>query len=247
MKIDYGDYKFTFREIVMYSTMGAGLIALIAYVFYRSAAAFFLLLPAMYYYMKMKKRELMEKRKKELGMQFREAILAVSTALGAGYSVENSFVEAEKDLRNLYGRHAAITREFSYISGRLSANETLEGILKDLAKRSGIEDIKDFSDVFNTAKKTGGDMVSIIRKSAFHISDKIEVKREIDTLMSSKKMEQNIMNVVPIMIILYVGVNSPGFLDALYHNFVGAAVMTVCLFVYLSAYFMAKKIVSIEV
>lgn len=247
MKIDYGVYRFSFREIIMYGAMGTGIIALIAYVFYRSVIAFILLLPGLVYYMKMKKAELMEKRKKELGMQFREAILAVSTALGAGYSVENSFIEAEKDLRNLYGKSAAITSEFSYIAGRLSANETLEGILKDLAVRSGIEDIKDFSDVFNTAKKTGGDMVSIIRKSAFHISDKIEVKREIDTLMSAKKMEQGIMNVVPVMIILYVSFNSPGFLDALYHNITGAIVMSVCLFLYLSAYTMAKKIVSIEV
>ncbi len=246
-KIRYDSYTFSAREFVTCLCTGLGGAALVAYLFYRSLVAFILFLPAVLLYMKRQKRVLMEKRKGEVALQFREAIMAVSASLGAGYSVENAFIEAGKDLGTLFGKDAPIVMEFKNLAGRLGANETLEVILEDLAERSGSQDIRDFADVFVTAKRTGGDLVSIIRKSAAHIGDKIEVRRDIETLMSAKKMEQKVMNAIPFFIILYVSINSPGFLDALYHNVIGVAVMTGCLGAYAGALLLADKIVSIEV
>ena len=245
--IDYEKYKMSPRELLTYLLLGIGADAMVSYLFYRSIIAFAIFLPGVLIFLKKKKEELAAKRRRETALQFREAIMAVSASLGAGYSVENAFIEAAKDLKNMFGKKAPIVIEFRSMAGRLGANETLETILADLAARSGSEDIKDFADVFITAKRTGGDLVSIIRKSAFHIGDKIEVKRDIETLMSAKKMEQNVMNAVPFFIILYVSINSPGFLDSLYHNPLGVAVMTGCLGAYAGAFLLAKKIVSIEV
>ena len=245
--IRYDSYRFSPREFLICLLTGTGMAALTAYLFYRSFIAFLLFLPGVWLYMKKQRGVLMEKRKSEVALQFREAIMAVSASLGAGYSVENAFIEASKDLGTLFGKDAPIVLEFKNIAGRLGANETLEVILEDLAARSGAADIRDFADVFVTAKRTGGDLVSIIRKSASHIGDKIEVRRDIETLMSAKKMEQKVMNVIPFFIILYVSLNSPGFLDSLYHNLIGILVMTGCLLAYGGALLLAEKIVSIEV
>ena len=239
--------KTNIREMCLYILTGTGLASLIAYLFYRSFIAFILLLFAMPAYIGYQKKRAARKRKKELALQFKDAILAVSSSLSAGYSVENAFIQSIEDLKNLYGKKAPIVIEFSNIAGRLNINEPLEDILFDLADRSDSADIRDFADVFVIAKRNGGDMVSIIRRTAYHISDKIEVARDIDTLMSAKKMEQRIMNVVPFMIILYVSISSPGFLDALYHNIIGIPVMTACLAAYGFAIYLSEKIISIEV
>lgn len=180
-------------------------------------------------------------------MQFREAILAVSASLNSGYSIENAFCEAGKDMEVLYGKKEMIVKELRLLSGRLSANETLESILLDFSERSGLEDIRDFTQIFVTAKRSGGNLNEIIRRASHHISEKIEVKREIDTLMSAKKMEQKIMNIVPFLMLLYINFSSPGFLDVLYGNMAGFLIMTMCLAVYAAAYGTAQKIVSIEV
>ena len=66
-------------------------------------------------------------------------------------------------------------------------------------------------------------------------------------MISSKKMEQKIMNMVPFLIIFYIGTTSKGFFDVLYHNVIGVIVMTVCLFFYGTAYLFSKRIVEIEV
>lgn len=66
-------------------------------------------------------------------------------------------------------------------------------------------------------------------------------------MISAKKMEQKIMNLVPFLIIFYIGTTSKGFFDVLYHNLVGVVVMTVCLVFYGAAWRFSKKIVEIEV
>ena len=221
--------------------------ALIAFIFYRSIIPFILFSPFYIKYRVYRKNTYERKKKSELSGQFRESILSVSNALNAGYSVENAFVEAYSDMDQMYGDDAAITREYRIIAKRLKNNESIELIMADFAERSGIEDIKDFADVFSAAKRSGGDMTKIIKRAASNISDKIDVKREIDTLMSSKKYEQRIMEIVPFAIIGYLGITSPGFLDILYHNTTGIAVMTVCLLIYAAGFYLAERIISIEV
>lgn len=247
VKINYQKYIFSKQEWVLYSLEGISIVAGIAYLFYQNLVAFLILLPLLMLFIKEKKEQLCCSRKREVNIQFKDAIQAVSSALHAGYSVENAFIEAGNDMLTLYGKEGIITKEFQLLSGRIKSNETLENILKDFARRSAIDDIQDFTDVFVTAKRSGGDFSMIIKRAVDSIGDKIEVKREIETLMSAKKFEQKIMNVVPFFIILYVKQSSPEFMKALYGNWSGAIVMTVCLVLYLFAYYLSLKIVNIEV
>lgn len=76
---------------------------------------------------------------------------------------------------------------------------------------------------------------------------KNETRKEIQVVLSAKKMEQNMMSLIPCLILLYVQTVSPGFLDAMYHNPAGIAIMTAALGVYLGAVVWGKKIVEIEV
>ncbi len=221
--------------------------ALISFIFYRSIIPFFLILPAYIQYRKMRKEDFAEKRRRELSGQFRESILAVSTALNAGYSVENAFIEAYGDMKQMYGEEMLIVKEYRRIAERLKNNEAIEMILSDFAARSRVEDIRDFADVFSTAKRSGGDMNKIIKRAAGNIGDKIDVKREIDTMISSKRYEQRIMDIVPFGIIAYLTIVSPGFLDVLYHNVKGIAIMTACLLIYLAGFYLSEKIVKIKI
>ena len=81
---------------------------------------------------------------KILESQFREAIRGVDTALKAGYSVENAFVQSGKDMERQFGKESFIHEELEAIRRGLVINITLEEMLADLAERSGSEAIEDF-------------------------------------------------------------------------------------------------------
>ena len=100
---------------------------------------------------------------------------------------------------------------------------------------------------FAAAKKSGGDSIAIIRNSVKIISEKIDTEKEIQTMLAAKKLEFDLMCVIPFGIILYMKLTFREFIGILYGNLTGAAVMSCCLFLYLAAYRLGKKITKIEV
>lgn len=244
---DYNTYRFNLKENLQYLLQGSIIAAILGYLFYQNIIGMFLLSPIIYFYRKRKKKDLIKDRKWKLNQEFRDGILALSASLEAGYSTENAFEEACNDLRQIYSSEDMILREFSYIINQIKMNITVEKALNDFGERTGIEDIKSFSEVFHTAKRTGGDLIHVIKITSNIISDKIEVKREIITLISAKRLEANIMKAIPLFILVYLLTSSPGFLDPLYHNVTGIAIMTIVLFVYLGTYAIIDKIIAIEV
>ena len=240
--MNYDRYNFSPGERILYLGFGAVLDAAIAWTFYRSLPVFFILLiPSEIIFLRHIRQNLIEKRKYELSLEFREAIMAVLSSLNAGYSVENAFIEAGRVMEGLYGE-SLITEEFRILTRRLRSNEALEKILLGLAWRSGIEDIADFAGVFSAAKRSGGDFTRIIRKAADSIGDKMDIMREIRTSISARKYETKIMELVPFVIIVYLSLSSSGFLSSLYHGVTGTVVMTVCLALYATGFLMAEKI-----
>lgn len=123
----------------------------------------------------------------DLAVQFRECILAVTTFLQAGYSVENAFLECRQDMALMYGEDAPICQELKFIKRGLNINISLEELLTDMAERSACDDIAQFAQIFALAKRGGGNMAEIIRNSASQIGRQIELRQEIQMLLGARK------------------------------------------------------------
>jgi len=130
---------------------------------------------------------------------------------------------------------------------KLKLNDSLEALLLDFGRRSHQEDIENFGEIFSVARRSGGDLKRIICDTAENITQKAGAQQEIRVSLAAKKKEQQVMSLIPLLILLYVDVASPEFLNGLYHNLFGIGVMTVCLVVYVLAFFWGRRIVQIEV
>ena len=238
MLSDYRVYHLTGQEWIRYLLEGTAVCAVTAYVFYRSFLAFVLMLPAGMLRPFFKRRELCRRRK---------AIQIVASALAAGYSVENAFIASVRDLEEQYGKEGMITREFSYLASQLKMNRTVEALLSSFAKRSGLDEVENFSVIFTVSKRSRGELASVVHHVVHVISDRIQVREEILTMTAEKQFEQRIMNLMPYLIVLYVDLSSPGFFSQMYETAVGRVVMTGCLVVYLLAWRVSGKILQIEV
>lgn len=244
---DYSIYQYSIKEWLKYFIQGAVIGAVVGVLFYSNFLGVILLMSFGFFYVHMKKKQLIEERKWRLNLEFRDGLASISAALSAGYSVENAFSQAVADLQLMYSSKALIVSEFEGIVNQIHMNKTVEDILQNFAQRSGIEDIANFAEVFITAKRSGGDIIKIIRSTGNTIGDKIEVKREILTMISGKKFESNIMSLIPFCIILYLRIFSPSFLDPLYHNLFGFLFMSFLLLVYYAVYQISQRIIAIEV
>lgn len=244
--IDYDDYIFSKEEFVSNLSVGILLFFGISYLFYENILISFLVTPLSIFYLKRRKQQKIKERRWKLNLQFREGLTALLGALNAGYSIENSFFSARKDLQVLYGEEELIVKEFAGIAAGLQMNQNVETLLEDFGKRSKVEDIELFAEVFSICKRTGGDLIMVISAALETIEDKMEIKRQIRTLTAAKGLEAKIMSVVPLGIIAYMKLFSGGLLEPLYHNFFGSFIMTGLLVVYLAAYELSGRIVDIE-
>ena len=245
--IDYNSYKFTVLEWLKYSLFAIALTALGSYIFYKSIIIFFILFPFCFLYPNLKRKYLIAEKKHKLVLEFKEAIMILSSLLNAGYSLENSVKEALVELRLLYSKDNLIIREFEYINQLIYMNISVEKAFDDLAYRSHSEDIKSFAKVLRIAKRSGGELESIISHTVNVIGDKVRVKEEIVTMTAAKRFEQSVMNIFPLFIILYIDISSPGFFNIMYTTIIGRLCMSMGLIVYLFAMYISKSLLNIEV
>lgn len=244
---DYRVYILSPLEWLKYGMLGMGVCGLTAYTFYRSITAFLLLMPVGLLYPFYKRGDLRRERVRQLGLQFKEGILVLSSFLGAGYSLENSLSMSVKELEGLYGASGMITGEFSLLSAGIRMNRPVELLLMEFGARSGLEDVDNFAQVFASARRSGGELVEIIHYTAGIIRDKVQVQEEIHTMTASRMFEQKIMNGIPFFIVLYIDLTSPGFFHVMYETAMGRAVMSMCLAMYAGAIVLSRKVLEIEV
>lgn len=219
----------------------------IAWIYYRSWLAVLVLAPAGVWYYFQILDQCIRKKEQEFLIQFKEFLQTFSSLLNTGYSVENAVKESLKEMHVFYTEDASILRELEIMVRQIRMQIPVEQVIEGLAERTKLTDVENFAGVFVTAKRSGGNMMRIIRTAADQIGDKIDVKREIDTILAAKKYEFHIMSMIPSGIVLYMTVSFPEFMGKLYGNAIGTGVMTGCLITYLGAYRLGQKIIEIEV
>ena len=217
---------------------GIGITVIFGKIFYDSLVAVLILSPIAVIWFFYQKKNYRERARRLIGIQFKDAIASVLTNLKAGYSIENAFKEATKDMELLYGKQSLICGHFHKILKGMKNNIPLEKLLFNFGKDSENKDIQEFALVFSVAKRSGGNLTEIISRTIAVISQKIEM---------AKRMEARIMNLVPFFIIFYINLTSRGFFDPLYHNIFGIALMTICMTVYIAAYLLSEKIINIAI
>ena len=241
---DYRRYYFSKKEYVLFVIQALGIVSLVSYLFYHSLLAMVLVIPFYPVFLRMKAQVLLQKQKSMLQEQFKEAICALATALGAGYSIENAWKEARKEVEKLFGEHALIVQELNHMLAHLEMNVSLEELLSDFALRSGLEDVGSFCQVFLFVKRSGGDFIGIIHATANRISRKVDLQREIITDLAARRLESRVMNMVPMFMLLYLNLTSPGYFDLLYGNLSGVIIMSLCLLFYLLAYVWSERMLQ---
>lgn len=224
--------------------IGKGILVtgVFAFFFYRSIWA----LPPMslvgWFYWRRSRRHRRRRKNRQLLIQFKECIQAVAATMRAGYAVENAFIDSIADIRSMFGEGCVMEGELQLLRQGLSNNVILEDLLTEMGKRCDLEEMQEFAEVFAIAKRNGGSIPLVIDAASNSIRRRLAVEEEMETLLSARKLEQQVMNAMPFLIVWYVEASNPGYFDMLYGNLAGVVLMTVCMAVYLAAYALSEWI-----
>ena len=187
----------------------------------------------------------LKKRQDKLRIQFRDMMESLTASLSTGSNVLNAFNSALIDLKMQYTESDYIIIELQEIVDCIASNVNAEAAIHFFGERSGIEDIQTFADVFEICYRRGGDMKRIVRRTYDVISDKMAINDEIETKLTSNKMQHNAMSVMPIVVVALLRVTNASFAES-FATVQGVLVNTVAIVIFVSAYKYGKKIIDIK-
>ena len=242
---DYRIYEFDKKEKVMSFFEGFLINVMISILFYNSLIAMIPGILLVLFYFKEKKHVFARKRTQGMRKELKEFLNALIAALQTGRSLENAFIEATKDLRRYTEKDTPLVLELKQICVRISLGEPMEKMLTEFSRRSHLEELEYFSEVFSIGKRSGGNIVAIMKNTIRMIQERMEAEEEIATTITEKKLEFQLMTIIPLVIILYLRMGAGNLIHSLYGNVTGVCVMTVWLAIYGGCYLYGKRLLEI--
>ncbi len=245
---DYNIYIMSRQEKIANIIFAAVVLFLVGYVFYRNWILSAILMLFSVKFPEIRTKQIIEKRKNQLTLQFKDMLYSLSSALSVGKSVETGIRDSLQDLRVMYpDPNTDILREMEYILRGIGMNNTVEEMFAQFGERAHLEDIDNFVDIFVTCKRTGGDLIEVMRSTSNTIGEKIEVKQEINTMISGKKYEFNFMMILPVIMVEFLAITSGDYMDPVFTEPAGIAAMTAAIAIFAVAYVVGSKIMKIDI
>lgn len=246
--IDYSVYIMSMREKAIAVIVSAVCLFVVGYIFYKNIYVCLILCLLSYFAPRFRRQQLLNKRKEQLTLQFKQALYSLGSSLSAGRSVENSFKAVVDDLHLLFSDpNTYIIQEFQAINRRVENGEPIEVGLIDFGERADIEDIYNFVDVFVTCKRMGGNLADVIRRTSNIIGDKLQTQQDIAVMMAQKRFEARVLLAAPVVMVGLMAWSSPDYMAPMYQRGIGLVLMTVALAVMVLVFWIVQKIMNIKV
>lgn len=188
---------------------------------------------------------LREKRQKSLKIQFRDMLDSLATSLNSGKNIMDSFQSVAQDLQVQYDADADILHELNVILTGTYNNIPIESLIQDFGRRSDVDDIESFANVFEICYRQGGNLRDVINNTHLIISEKMEIEGEIKTMAANNSLQQKIMIVIPVFLVAVIKLMSPEF-AANFATPAGIIATTIAIVLFVIAYFVGKSVLDIK-
>lgn len=178
------------------------------------------------------KRKLEEKKDEKIEDAFRDLLGFLRNALMAGYSAERALRISLEELKKMYGEDNEFLIGLKGAINKMETGHSMEKALTELAQYFGKQDMMNFAEIFALAKRTGGNINTVISQTAGIIRDKSLLKREIHAEIGARENEFRIMCMIPHGMIFYLRMFAPEMVQGIYRNSFGEIFMLVVLILY---------------
>lgn len=237
--------RLPYRELGMGIAEGGLLCMGLAWLFYRSLIPGCILLPFfLKYYLRRKTNQFVQKRKLQFRGDFKDFTQMLSSFLLAGYSVENAMKKAFSQMKQIQNGHEELKEMLSCMLREIQIGENTELVWMRFCQQIPIEEVRDFGQIFSLSKRSGASLPDVLSRVVKQLDLKIQTEEQIETLIAGKKTEQKVMNVMPAGILVYICITSEDMMRIMYTSLSGRMVMSICLIVYLAAFWMSEQILS---
>lgn len=190
---------------------------------------------------------LLERRKKELLLQFKDLLYSLSSSVATGRNIRQALIESYDFWQSTYKAEDYIIQELKIFIDKMEKSNIEDVyLLEDFGIRTGLDEIKDMAMMCRICKKTGGNLSKALSKCSDIISDKISLEMELHTIMIQKRFEGYIIAIAPITLMLMMKLFTPGYLEPMTNTYTGHILSTISLSLIMAAWLIIERINRIE-
>lgn len=244
--VNYDQYVLSRFELAKSLVSWSALLIFTTYSFYQSWLLSLLFAPFSLLLLPYDRRRLIARRKLRMKLQLKDVLMSLVSSLAAGRSLENCFAVAGQDMAMLYPNSSIeLIAELDIINHRIRNGESIELSLQKLAERANIEELTQFVEALQTCKRSGGDLLSVMRRTATMLSEQIAIDNEIQVLLAQKKLEGRMMMAAPFVFLQFFHSMSPSYMETL-QTPLGYSLLTIVLLLLLLLFWLMDKIMTIR-
>ncbi|MGE5672720.1 MAG: type II secretion system F family protein [Mycobacterium leprae] len=179
---------------------------------------------------------------------FREVLQSVANSLRAGRSMLQALEQAREDLARVPGRaQGLMAQELFWLLQEVGMGVPVDDAIQNMAGRIPLEEVRLFADAVGICRTRGGNLVQVLQTLIRLNVDRFQVRQEVRVLTAEKRMEGNIISLMPIGLLLLLNLLSPDYMAPLTHTGYGQALIGIGLLMVLVAFIITRAVTRIQV
>ncbi len=184
---------------------------------------------------------LRRRRMEKFNNQLVDALLTMSNALKAGFSIMQSIETVIRESEN------PLAQEFDVLLQQTRVGVNFSEALRNLDERVGSADLSLVVMAIESARRTGGNLTEVFEKISKTIRERLRIQNRIRTLTAQGRLQGIIVGAMPIIILSVLLVVDPGLMLPFLRSPVGLGIMVVVAGLIACGAAIIRKIINIDV
>lgn len=181
------------------------------------------------------------KRLDNFQRQLADCLSLVANSLRAGFSFLQTMEIISREME------PPMSSEFEKVMRDTSLGKSLDEALHDMDERVGSADFSLVITAVLIQQQVGGNLATILDTIRNTISERIRIRREVNTLTAQGKMSGIVLACIPVALALFFYVSSPEYLEPLLTTDIGKMAIVGAAFLVIVGFAIIRKIVDIKV
>lgn len=181
------------------------------------------------------------KRLDNFQRQLADCLSLVANSLRAGFSFLQTMEIISREME------PPMSTEFERVMRDTTLGKSLDEALHSMDERVGSTDFSLVITAVLIQQQVGGNLATILDTIRNTISERIRIRREVNTLTAQGKMSGIVLACIPVALALFFYVSSPEYLEPLLTTNIGRIAIIGALFLVIVGFAIIRKIVDIKV
>jgi tight adherence protein B len=186
-------------------------------------------------------RSLKKQRLAKFNEQLEDALISMSSALKAGFSITQALENVASEKRH------PISFEFTLLLQELRLGVQFDTALRKMADRIGSQDFELVAVAIITARQTGGELTNILEELSGVIRERMRIMQRVRALTAQGRMQAWLIASVPFVLLFAMTRLAPDLMDEFLGSAVGVVVLFAVVVMVVSGFLWIRKITTIDV